>query len=128
MKHIPTIGHLSVEKVGKRNEYGEQTVIIKAAGFTGTVSPTNSAPFDYHPNLAEVTFGYNEEEREANAAEIVRRCNNFKNLKETIEAAYLDYFNNFLSLERFAEHYGLEQSEANYIINAGRRINHRTNN
>ena len=40
-----------------------------------------------------------------------------------IENMYLDYFNNFLTVERFAKHYGLCMEQANEIINKGRAIN-----
>lgn len=40
------------------------------------------------------------------------------------EELYLDYFNNFLSVGAFAEHYNLEISEAEKIIKEGREINH----
>lgn len=45
--------------------------------------------------------------------------------KETCEEMYLDYFNNFLTVERFAEHYEIRKQTAEYIIRAGRRENHR---
>ena len=38
---------------------------------------------------------------------------------------YLDYFNNFLSIERFAEYYNLSVTDADEIIKQGRTINHR---
>jgi hypothetical protein len=36
---------------------------------------------------------------------------------------YLDYVNNFLTVAGFAEHYGIDEFEANVIINAGRELN-----
>lgn len=33
---------------------------------------------------------------------------------------YLDYWNNFLTVERFAEYYGIMEDEAITIINKGR--------
>jgi len=36
---------------------------------------------------------------------------------------YLDYVNNFGTVERFAEHYGLSKDGANLIINQGRELN-----
>jgi len=45
--------------------------------------------------------------------------------KELIIGLYLDYVNNFLTVERFAEYYGLTISEANQLINVGREINER---
>ena len=38
---------------------------------------------------------------------------------------YLDYFNNFLSIERFAEYYNLSVTDADEIIKQGRTINKR---
>ena len=40
-----------------------------------------------------------------------------------LENMYLDYFNNFLTVGRFAEYYGISVKEANEIINLGRIIN-----
>jgi hypothetical protein len=34
---------------------------------------------------------------------------------------YLDWTNNFLTLERFAEHYGIDCETANHVIVEGRR-------
>mgnify|MGYP000029218262 CR=1 FL=1 len=44
--------------------------------------------------------------------------------KQMYEEMYLDYFNNFISTERFAEHYDLSMNEAKTIIIVGRKINH----
>lgn len=41
------------------------------------------------------------------------------------EKMYLDYFNNFLSVERFAEHYGICEILATDIIMQGRRENYK---
>ncbi len=41
-----------------------------------------------------------------------------------IEAMYIDYFNNFLTISRFAEYYGITPEAAALIIDAGRKINH----
>ena len=40
-----------------------------------------------------------------------------------IEEMYLDWFNNFISTERFREYYSLSISEAENIIDRGREIN-----
>jgi hypothetical protein len=40
------------------------------------------------------------------------------------EKLYLDYFNNFLTVERFAEYYELDVITAQNVINEGRKINH----
>ena len=42
---------------------------------------------------------------------------------EFIINMHLDWVNNFLSLEKFAEHYGLTELDANYIIELGRNLN-----
>lgn len=39
-----------------------------------------------------------------------------------IRAMYLDYLNNFLSVDCFAEHYYLTVEEAHIVVNAGRNI------
>lgn len=46
-------------------------------------------------------------------------------MKQAIEALYLDYFNNFLSVSCFAEHYGITETQAERVIDLGRKINHR---
>ena len=43
--------------------------------------------------------------------------------KETIDTMYLDWFNNFLTLERFAEYYGIRDNTAKLIIKIGRLQN-----
>lgn len=40
-------------------------------------------------------------------------------------AMYLDWVNNFLTAEAFAEHYGITPDDADFIIGTGRAINHR---
>jgi len=42
---------------------------------------------------------------------------------DAIIEIYLDWVNNFLSLDKFAEHYGLDEIDANYIIDLGRKLN-----
>lgn len=39
-------------------------------------------------------------------------------------AMYLDWVNNFLTVERFAEHYAISEEQANEIIKLGRTISH----
>lgn len=39
-----------------------------------------------------------------------------KTLKEQMHAAYLDYVNNFLTIEKFAENYGISYFLANQMI------------
>lgn len=47
----------------------------------------------------------------------------WKNRLEKIENDYLDYFNNYLTVEKFAEDRGIPLAEAQRIINTGRNIN-----
>ena len=44
---------------------------------------------------------------------------------QEVEDMYLDWFNNFLSTERFREYYNLGMAEAENIIDQGRKINHK---
>ena len=41
-----------------------------------------------------------------------------------IEHLYLDYYQDFITVDAFAEHHGLTTIEANFIIGLGREINH----
>ena len=43
----------------------------------------------------------------------------------TVESMYLDYFNNFLTMEAFANYYGISKEEAEFVIQIGRKINNR---
>lgn len=44
-------------------------------------------------------------------------------IKETeLITMYVDYFNNFLSVERFAEYYSTTLDSAEFIINKGREL------
>jgi len=43
--------------------------------------------------------------------------------KRKVETLFLDYVNNFLSVERFAEYYGMDMDKANRVIKIGRKIN-----
>lgn len=48
-----------------------------------------------------------------------------KNLNNNeIETMYLDYFNNYLTIDKFAEHNQISWFSAKSIINKGRLINH----
>lgn len=38
------------------------------------------------------------------------------------QALYIDWFNNFLTLARFAEYYNLSESQARIAISAGKKI------
>ncbi len=39
---------------------------------------------------------------------------------QTLQALYLDWVNNFITLYSFAEHHGITQRAATHIIEAGR--------
>jgi hypothetical protein len=41
---------------------------------------------------------------------------------ENLEALYLDYLNNFLTVSAFADHYGMSYFHAKTILDAGRQI------
>ena len=43
---------------------------------------------------------------------------------EQKEQMYLDYFNNFLTTDVFAEYYQISPKEAEHIIGSGRLVNH----
>ena len=45
--------------------------------------------------------------------------------RQKIEGLYIDWVNNFLTVPRFAQHYGLTEAQAHRVINAGRTLNHR---
>lgn len=44
-------------------------------------------------------------------------------MNKTTEEMYLDWFNNFLSTEKFREYYNLSMTEAENVIDQGREIN-----
>jgi len=44
---------------------------------------------------------------------------------EICEYLYLQYANNFLTVSRFAEYYGISECWANFAINIGRKKNHK---
>lgn len=47
-------------------------------------------------------------------------------MKEKIEALFLDYVNNFLTVSRFAEYYfDCDEVKAQRVIDIGRRLNYR---
>jgi len=46
-------------------------------------------------------------------------------LKETIQAEYLEYVNDYLTITTFAEHKGLTGDEANDLIRLGRVVHER---
>ena len=46
-------------------------------------------------------------------------------MKQKIESLYLYYFNQFLSIECFAESHGFEIEYTKRLLEIGRRLNHR---
>lgn len=48
-----------------------------------------------------------------------------KNVCDRIQELYLDYVNNFLSVERFAEYYNMSERKANRTIELGRQVHER---
>lgn len=40
---------------------------------------------------------------------------------------YVDYFNNFITIDRFAEYYNFTRYEASKILDLGKEINHNEN-
>lgn len=43
-------------------------------------------------------------------------------MRQTLINAYLDYVNNYLTIEKYAEHNGLTNEQANRLIDLGRDI------
>lgn len=43
-------------------------------------------------------------------------------VRQLLADLYLDYFNNFLTRERFAEHYGLSAQQADGVLVIGKEI------
>jgi len=50
-----------------------------------------------------------------------------KRTDEQVAEMYLDWVNNFLTLEGFASHYDLSKEDVNTIIDLGRKLNNKTN-
>lgn len=44
---------------------------------------------------------------------------------ETLEAQYLDYVNNFITVGAFADHYGYTEKKALNVLKLGKTINYR---
>ena len=47
----------------------------------------------------------------------------YPNISNYVEALYLDYFNNYLTVEKFANDYEINVKLANKLIEKGRNIN-----
>lgn len=46
-------------------------------------------------------------------------------IKANIQEVYLDWVNNFLTIEKFAEYYGLDRFEAALLVKLGEAIHER---
>ena len=46
----------------------------------------------------------------------------FKKVHDRIILMYLDYWNNFLTVDKFAEYYGIDRKKAINIIDRGREL------
>ena len=46
----------------------------------------------------------------------------FKKVHDRIILMYLDYWNNFLTVDKFAEHYGIDRKKATNIISRGHKL------
>ena len=44
------------------------------------------------------------------------------NLNKTLREHYLDFFNNYLTIEKFAEHQEMPVNDAVHILDIGRRL------
>ena len=44
------------------------------------------------------------------------------NKRDLVERLYLDWFNNFLTIERFAEYYNMTVEQAEKVIEVGRKM------
>ena len=44
------------------------------------------------------------------------------NKRDLVERLYLDWFNNFLTIERFAEYYNMTVEQAKKVIEVGRKM------
>lgn len=49
----------------------------------------------------------------------------YSHIKSHLRDVFLDRFNNYLTDEKFAEHYGLTLEEAQLVIKAGRLLHER---
>ena len=45
--------------------------------------------------------------------------------REATERLYLSYFNDFLTIAKFAEYHGMSERKAMAVIKVGRKLNHR---
>ena len=47
------------------------------------------------------------------------------NLNKTLREHYLDFFNNYLTIEKFAEHQEMPVNDAVHVLDIGRRLHER---
>ena len=60
--------------------------------------------------------------------QVMREGNNMKQhdlMGDQLRAFYLDWFNNYLTIEKIAEHHGLDLDDAKTLISIGRYMHHR---
>jgi hypothetical protein len=55
--------------------------------------------------------------------DICEKCNSSNGAQIRIEAMYLDWLNNFITLQAFADYYEISDFKALRIISIGKRIN-----
>jgi hypothetical protein len=55
--------------------------------------------------------------------DICEECNSFNGMQIRIEAMYLDWLHNFITLQAFADYYEISDFKALRIISIGKRIN-----
>ena len=46
-------------------------------------------------------------------------------LKDVLDDIYIDWFNNFLTIERYAEYHEIEEDHARTLINMCRNLHHK---
>lgn len=56
--------------------------------------------------------------------DICERCNSFNGARIRIEMMYLDWLNNFITLDAFADYYEISKFKALRIIKIGRQLNY----
>lgn len=56
--------------------------------------------------------------------DICERCNSFNGTRIRIEMMYLDWLNNFITLDAFADYYEISKFKALRIIKIGRQLNY----
>lgn len=55
--------------------------------------------------------------------DICEKCNSYNGMRIRIESMYLDWLNNFITLQAFADYYEISDFKALRIISIGKHIN-----